>query len=77
MEAAVEEQLRNRPAQFVDPSLILRVRMNGMLLEEDWEALGLILLSSDEDRNIVLFSSAGDLAALERNPISLHRSRRR
>lgn len=64
MEAAVEEQLRNRPAQFVDPSLILRVRMNGMLLEEDWEALGLILLSSDEDRNIVLFSSAGDLAAL-------------
>ncbi len=35
-----------------------------MLLESDWEALGLTLLSSDEDKNIVLFSSAGDLAAL-------------
>lgn len=38
--------------------------MDGMLLESDWEALGLTLLSSDEDKNIVLFSSAGDLAAL-------------
>lgn len=64
VEAAVEEQLRNRPAQFVDPSLILRVNMNGMLLEADWGSLGLTLLSSDEDKNIVLFSSAGDLAAL-------------
>ena len=64
MEAAVEAQLRNRPAQFVDPSLVLRVRMNGMLLEEDWQALGMALLSSDDDKNIVLFSSAGDLAAL-------------
>ena len=64
VEAAVEAQLQNRPAQFVDPSLILCVRMNGMLLEEDWEALGLTLLSSDDDKNIVLFSSAGDLAAL-------------
>lgn len=64
VEAAVQDQLRHRPAQFVDPSLILRVRMDGMLLESDWEALGLTLLSSDEDKNIVLFSSAGDLAAL-------------
>lgn len=64
VEAAIEAQIRNRPAQFVDPSLILRVRMNGLLLEEDWAALGLTLLSTDEDRNIVLFSSAGDLAAL-------------
>ena len=61
MEAAVQEQLRNRPAQFVDPSLILRVRMVGMLLEEDWANLGLTLLSSDDDKNIVLFSSAVNL----------------
>ena len=63
VESAVEVQVRNRPAQFVDPSLILRVRMSGMLLEDDWEALGLTVLSSDADRNIVLFSSQGDLAA--------------
>lgn len=59
----VGTQQQNRPALFVDPSLILRVQMQGMLLEDDWEALGLTLLSSDEDRNIVLFSSGGDLTA--------------
>lgn len=64
VEAAVDAQIRNRPPQFVDPSLILRVRMEGMLLEDEWEALGLTLLASDDDKNIVLFSSAGDLAAL-------------
>lgn len=63
VEEAVQIQRENRPSQFVDPSLILRVQMEGMLLEEDWEALGLTLLSSDEDRNIVLFSSGGDLTA--------------
>ena len=63
VEEAVEAQQRNRPPQFVDPSLILRVQMQGMLLESDWEALGLTLLSSDDDRNIVLFSSQGDLTA--------------
>jgi hypothetical protein len=63
VEEAVRTQQESRPPQFVDPSLILRVQMQGMLLEEDWEALGLTLLSSDEDRNIVLFSSEGDLSA--------------
>lgn len=37
--------------------------MEGMLLEPDWETLGLTLLSSDYDRNIILFSSQGDLTA--------------
>ena len=63
VEEAVEAQQPDRPPQFVDPSLILRVQMHGMLLESDWEALGLTLLSSDDDRNIVLFSSEGDLTA--------------
>ncbi len=63
VEEAVRTQQESRPPQFVDPSLILRVRMQGMLLEEDWQALGLTLLSSDDDRNIVLFSSEGDLSA--------------
>ncbi|OOY02780.1 S8 family peptidase [Thioclava sp. F28-4] len=63
VEDAVRTQQESRPPQFIDPSLILRVRMEGMLLEDNWEALGLTLLSSDEDRNIVLFSSEGDLSA--------------
>lgn len=60
---AVQKQQAARSAQFIDPSLILRVRMQGMLLEPDWEKLGLTLLSTDDDRNIVLFSSDGDLTA--------------
>lgn len=64
VEAAIDAQVRHRPVEFVDPSLILSVKMDGMLLEDEWSALGLTLLSSDEDKNIVLFSSAGDLAAL-------------
>ncbi|MGY6554566.1 MAG: S8 family peptidase [Wenzhouxiangella sp.] len=63
VEAAVQAQREARLPQLVDPSLILRVRMRGMLLEDDWEALDLTLLSSDEDRNIVLFSSQGNLSA--------------
>ncbi len=55
--------MENRPPLFVDPSLILRVHMEGVLLEPDWQALGLTLLSTDDDRNVVLFSSQGDLTA--------------
>lgn len=62
VEAVVQDQQQHRPAQFVDPSLILRVRMHGTLMESDWEKLGLTLLASDDDRNIVLFSSTGDLS---------------
>ena len=61
LDAAVEEQQRRRRPEFVDPSLILRVRMDGMTLEEDWERLGLTVLSTDEDKTLVLFASDDDL----------------
>jgi hypothetical protein len=60
---AIETQQRRRRPEFIDPSLILRVQMSGPLLEEDWNQLGLTVLSSDEDRTLVLFSSTGELAA--------------
>lgn len=66
VEDAARSQQRTKPSRFVDPSLIFRVQMQGMLQESDWESLGLRLLSSDEDRNIVLFSSNGDLDAFYR-----------
>ena len=46
LDAAVATQQRRRKAEFVDPSLILRVHMSGQLLEEQWEQLGLTVLSS-------------------------------
>jgi hypothetical protein len=61
LDAAVTEQQRRRRPEFVDPSLILRVRMSGMTLEEDWERLGLTLLASDVDKTLILFSSSDDL----------------
>ena len=63
LDAAVAEQQRRRRPEFVDPSLILRVRMSGMTLEEDWERLGLTLLASDEDKTLILFASGDDLQA--------------
>ncbi|WP_197277156.1 S8 family peptidase [Sphingomonas profundi] len=63
LDDAVQTQQRRRPPEFVDPSLILRVQMTGALLEEDWNQLGLTVLSSDEDRTLVLFSSTDDMTA--------------
>lgn len=61
LNAATQEQRRRRKPEFVDPSLILRVQMTGALLEEDWEQLGLTVLSSDADRTLVLFASSEDM----------------
>ncbi len=59
-QAIAVQQQRRRP-EFIDPSLILRVQMTGALLEEQWEQLGLTVLSSDADRTLVLFASADDM----------------
>ncbi|MBU8875501.1 S8 family peptidase [Reyranella sp. MMS21-HV4-11] len=40
--------------------------MSGPLLEEEWNKVGLTLLSSDEDRTLVLFSSSDELAEFRR-----------
>lgn len=61
LDAATAEQRRRRKPEFVDPSLILRVQMSGALLEEDWERLGLTVLSSDVDRTLILFASSEDM----------------
>ena len=63
LETAVAEQRERRKPEFVDPSLVLRVRMAGGAMEADWEQLGLTLLASDPDRTLVLFSSSEDMAA--------------
>src|SRR5690606_130002 len=59
---AVAEQRRRRQPDYVNPAFILRVQMSGPLMEENWEQLGLTLLSSDEDKTLILFSNADDMA---------------
>src|SRR5690242_13294099 len=61
IETAVRVQVSRRRAEFIDPSLILRVQMTGNLLEEDWERLGLTVLSTNADRSLILFSSTDDM----------------
>ena len=60
-EAVAIQQQRRRP-DYINPSLILRVQMTGALLEEDWARLGLTVLSSDDDRTLVLFASTDEMA---------------
>ncbi len=61
LNAVVQTQQRRRRPDAVNPSLILRVQMSGPLLEPEWEKVGLTVLSTDEDRTLVLFSSTDDL----------------
>lgn len=62
LDQAVESQKMKWGAS-VDPSLILRVRMNGALLEADWERAGLRVLCTDADKTLVLFSSSDEMTA--------------
>jgi len=62
----VTAQRQGRRPDAVDPSLIPRVQMSGPLLEEEWSRVRLTVLSSDEDRTLVLFSSSDELTELQR-----------
>lgn len=50
----------------VDPSLILRVRMEALPTDADWEAADLTVLSVDIDKTLVLFSSDQELTEFRR-----------
>ena len=63
LDRAIQEQRRRRAPEFVDPSLILRVRMIDMTQEQEWERLGLTVLASDDDKTLVLFASGEDMEA--------------
>ncbi|ANL30942.1 peptidase S8/S53 family subtilisin-related protein (plasmid) [Rhizobium phaseoli] len=66
LDVAVAVQQRRRRVDAIDPALILRVQMSGPMLEEEWNRVGLTLLSSDEDRSLVLFSSSDELSEFRR-----------
>ncbi len=63
LDEVVQRQRAAKPRSTVDPSLILRVTMTGSLLEEDWEKLGLVVLSTDADKTLVLFSSTDEMTS--------------
>ena len=63
--AIAVQQAARRP-EFVDPSLILTVQMTGALQENEWERMGLRVLSSDSERTLVLFASAVEVQEVQR-----------
>jgi len=58
---------RTRPTG-IDPSLVLRVQLHPQagVDEDTWERCGLVLLSIDENKTLVLFSSDNDLSDFKR-----------
>lgn len=65
VQTAVADQAAAKPAAFLDPSLMLRVHVDGHVADDEWGKLGLRVVSNDEDRTVLLFSSTGDLAAFQ------------
>lgn len=55
---------KRRPGN-IDPSLVMKVKYEGSAADEDWERLGLHVLSHDEDKTLVLFSSNDSLQSLK------------
>jgi hypothetical protein len=61
LNGAVALQRARRAPNVVDPSLILRVQMSGPVMENDWDQIGLTVVSSDADKTLVLFSSDDEM----------------
>ena len=68
IEQALQTFQARRPPEGLDPSLILKIRLNrdAGVEEATWEACGLTLLSVDQDKTLVLFSSDEELREFRR-----------
>lgn len=64
LKAAVNSQQQQDSSISKNPSVFLKVQMVGVPHEEDWETLGLTVLSQDEDVSLVLFSSPHEVEEL-------------
>lgn len=59
---SVLDDLKSIPAiAGVDPSLILRISVDGFIDEAEWNRLGLIVLSEDQNKTLLLFASDREL----------------
>jgi hypothetical protein len=63
--STINNKMGRRRPPSINPSLILRVKMSGGLQEDEWEKLGLNVLSSDVDKHLILFSSNQDIEDLK------------
>jgi len=61
IEAVLEAQSELPTIDGIDPSLILRIEMSGIVDEAAWERLGLHVLSEDPDKTLLLFATDREL----------------
>ena len=59
--SVLEAQSNLPPVEGVDPSLILRIELSGLIDENAWAALGLVVLSEDTDKTLLLFATDKEL----------------
>lgn len=62
-EALVSEFRKSLPPDTVNPDLILRIRLKGGIMDDEWARSGLTLLSYGEGDHVILFSDDVELAA--------------
>ncbi len=61
---AVLSHYKQRPKRpEVNPSLILKVQVDGNISENDWARVGLTVLADDPDKTFILFASDAELTA--------------
>lgn len=69
--AQIKEEISSMQKEFdslpavggVDPSLILKIKVAGIVSDDDWQKLGLSILSIDGDKTTVLFADDKSLAS--------------
>jgi hypothetical protein len=62
--AKIQKEIEETIASFtslpaidgIDPSLILKVSINGNIDEDEWRKVGLTVLSLDSDKSVILFA---------------------
>ncbi|MBV1690386.1 S8 family peptidase [Novosphingobium sp. G106] len=60
--ATVLEEYKKMPSiEGIDPSLILRVELAGFVDEAEWGRLGLVVLSEDQNKTLLLFATDKEL----------------
>lgn len=57
IKAVLEEHQKTPSVEGVDPSLILRIELAGFIDENEWARMGLVILSEDVDKTLLLFAT--------------------
>ena len=66
IETAVAKQKAKPAIVDINPALILKIQTTGGIAEDTWEALGLTLLSDEDNKSVVLFANDAELKEFKR-----------